>query len=281
VFRAIFARMFVDQAMARQIEAAEADMTRAGAGAVARAGRAPRAFVRELGAGVAACVRPGSPLNKLIGVGLDGAVDDQALAAVEAGFRELGEPVRAEISTLAAPELWEQLAGRGYRLAGFENVLVRRTTPAPAPAPDVAIEVLPDGAAPLFSETMFEGFCAPDGTGAVLDQMTRAAIREVTDDLAVMPIVTRYLARRGGAPAGGAGLRIHGGVAILAGSATLPAHRRRGVQSALLARRLQDACAGAELAVVTTAPGSQSQSNMMKAGFALGYARAVLVLPLT
>ena len=32
----------------------------------------------------------------------------------------------------------------------------------------------------------------------------------------------------------------------------------------------------AELAVITTAPGSQSQDNVMKHGFALGYARAIL-----
>ena len=32
-----------------------------------------------------------------------------------------------------------------------------------------------------------------------------------------------------------------------------------------------------ELAVVTTAPGSRSQENMMKRGFALLYARAILV----
>jgi hypothetical protein len=124
------ARMFVDQTLAKRIEQAEAAMTRDGARALARSGRAPTAFVRELGSGVAACLRPGCALNKVIGIGLDGPLDPQALSAVEAGFRELGEPVRAEISTRAPPELWEQLAGRGYRLAGFENVLV-----GPAGAP--------------------------------------------------------------------------------------------------------------------------------------------------
>jgi len=272
--------MFVDQTLARRIEQAEAAMTRDGATALMTAGRAPRAFVRDLGSGVAACVRPGSALNKVIGIGLDGAVDERALAAVEAGFRELGEPVRAEVSTLAAPEAWEQLAARRYRLAGFENVLVR-TAAGPRPAAPAAIELTVDAPVALFAATIGEAFCSPDGTGAVLDQLTRAAIAEATEDLAVMPGVRRYLARREGAPAGAANLRLDGGVAILAGSATLPAHRRRGVQSALLARRLQDARdAGADLVVVTTAPGTQSQANMMKAGFALAYARAVLVAPL-
>ncbi len=271
--------MFIDQSAAARIERAEAVLTREAARALVAQGGAAQAFVRELGPGIAACVRPGSPLNKMIGLGLDGAIDADALAAVEAGFRELGEPVRAEISTLAAPAVWDQLAARGYRLAGFENVLVRGLAAGPAPAGGVQIEVVPEAGKDLFCSVMAEAFCSPDGTGAVADQVTRDAIVEITRDLAAMPGVTRYLARREGAPAGGANLRVYEGVATLAGSATLPAHRRRGVQAALLVRRLGDArAAGADLAVVTTAPGSQSQSNMMKAGFALGYARAVMLL---
>ncbi|HRI11203.1 MAG TPA: hypothetical protein PKW35_25470, partial [Nannocystaceae bacterium] len=60
----------------------------------------------------------------------------------------------------------------------------------------------------------------------------------------------------------------------------LPAHRRRGVQSALLTHRLAAAAAaGCELAVVTTQPGSKSQENVQRLGFALLYARAIFVGP--
>jgi predicted acetyltransferase len=67
-------------------------------------------------------------------------------------------------------------------------------------------------------------------------------------------------------------------VAQLAGAATAPAHRRRGIQSALLATRLADAtAAGCDVAVITTQPGSKSQRNAQRAGFDLLYTRAVLV----
>jgi GNAT superfamily N-acetyltransferase len=60
--------------------------------------------------------------------------------------------------------------------------------------------------------------------------------------------------------------------------ATLPAHRRHGVQSALLATRLERAGrAGCDVAVVTTQPGSKSQENVQKHGFELLYTRAILV----
>ena len=81
-----------------------------------------------------------------------------------------------------------------------------------------------------------------------------------------------------GVVAGGGGLRITEGVAQLIGAATAPAHRRQGVQTALLSTRLADAAAaGCDIAVVTTAPGSKSQQNVQRQGFHLLYTRAVLV----
>ena len=88
----------------------------------------------------------------------------------------------------------------------------------------------------------------------------------------------RYLAYRDGAAAGGASLHVCGGVAQLCGTATMPAHRRRGVQTALLAKRLADAARqGCDIAAVTTQPGSKSQQNVQRQGFELLYTRAILV----
>jgi hypothetical protein len=48
----------------------------------------------------------------------------------------------------------------------------------------------------------------------------------------------------------------------------------------LLDARLRDARrAGCDIAVVTTAPGSKSQQNAQRHGFALLYARALHLLP--
>jgi GNAT superfamily N-acetyltransferase len=73
-------------------------------------------------------------------------------------------------------------------------------------------------------------------------------------------------------------MRIDGALAQMAGAGTLPAYRGRGVQKALVHYRLQEAhAAGCELAVVTTAPGTRSQDNVMRRGFELLYTRAILV----
>jgi N-acetylglutamate synthase-like GNAT family acetyltransferase len=92
--------------------------------------------------------------------------------------------------------------------------------------------------------------------------------------------MTRYLARIDGVAAGEAALSINDNLALLAGSGTAPPFRGRGVQKALVQRRLHDACqAGCDFAVVVTAPGSRSQDNVMRRGFTLLYARAILVKP--
>jgi len=118
--------VFVTAQTALRIERAEAALTRA-------IGEAVGAFVRAIDAGVAAYGRPGSPTNKVIGAGLDVAIDETELAAVEQAVPEL----RVELCTLAVPESGIALTKRGYRLIGFENVLVRPL----AGVPDAAARV--------------------------------------------------------------------------------------------------------------------------------------------
>jgi predicted GNAT family acetyltransferase len=92
------------------------------------------------------------------------------------------------------------------------------------------------------------------------------------------PGFVRYLARYDGMPAAVGSMRIDGRLCQLAGTATSTPFRGRGLQKALIAHRLHAARqAGCDLAVVTTAPGTRSQENLMRNGFALLYARAVIV----
>jgi GNAT superfamily N-acetyltransferase len=107
-----------------------------------------------------------------------------------------------------------------------------------------------------------------------------SAIYEEAERDAAEAGVRRYAAVRSGCLVGGAGLRLVDGIAQFAGAATASAHRRQGIQSALLAARLGDAAAaGCDVAVIVTQPGSKSQQNAQRRGFHLLYTRAVLVKP--
>ncbi len=87
-----------------------------------------------------------------------------------------------------------------------------------------------------------------------------------------------FLAFIGGEPVGGGAVLIHRGLALLAGAATLPAYRNRGVQGALHHARLTLARrSGCDLAAQGAQPGSTSQRNAERRGFRVAYTRAILV----
>jgi GNAT superfamily N-acetyltransferase len=268
--------MSVTPAMARRIERAEAEVTRR---VVGSARRAPGAFWRPFEGGAASYLRPDSPMNKLIGVGLDAPIDPAALSGLEAELRSRGEVVRVELATLASPACCSQLSERGYRLSGFEDVWIRPLT-ALGPVRASGVEVRAAGAAEPWRTTTIEAVASPDGTGASVDQRSRGTLAVAIDDMLGAPGFERQLASIDGEVAGAASMLIHDGVALLTGTATLPGFRRRGVQTALIAARLAAARArGVELAAITTPPASRSGANAARHGFALGYARAILVAP--
>jgi GNAT superfamily N-acetyltransferase len=98
---------------------------------------------------------------------------------------------------------------------------------------------------------------------------------EVMKLFAFGPKTECYLASVDGKIAGGGTLALHDGVGGLFGASTLPVARRRGVQTALLQRRLARASqAGSDLAVSIAQPGSISQRNILQQGFQVLYTRA-------
>jgi ribosomal protein S18 acetylase RimI-like enzyme len=84
-----------------------------------------------------------------------------------------------------------------------------------------------------------------------------------------------YVARMNGRPAAAATLYLHDGVGYLADSATDPSFRRRGLQAALLRRRMRDAgLAGADIVFTGAEPFSSSHRNMERVGLHLQFIRA-------
>lgn len=278
--------LFANIPLARRIERAECQLIVD----LAQAGRArnPGAdvLIAPCGAGAAVYAGQGSPLNKLAGFGLE-PVDEAALAAIEVEIARRRTPLRIELSTLADGAVLAALTRRGYALVGFENVLGLRLDAAcvawleQAGAPGSEVRRARKDELDTWIKVVASGFAHPDTHEgpAPTDSFSEATLAEVFRDFADAPL-ERYVAVREGEIAGGASARFHGGVALLCGASTLPQHRRRGVQSALLrARLLEAARSGCDLAVVTTEPGSKSQENVQRQGFTLLYARAVLVRP--
>jgi GNAT superfamily N-acetyltransferase len=273
--------MFADTALAARIDRAEARMCAELAEFIGTQRPDRRPSILPVSGGLAVYAGPASPMNKVIGLCLDTALDLDALERVEREWRERGEPVRIEMSVLTDPAVGTALTDRGYRLHGFENVLglgLDRELSGPAIS-GVAVDVATEAEFPAWIEIALDAFLNLDGTGSVPpDDFSREQLKAVFDEMSGVRGFIRYLARVDGEAVGEAAMRIDGDLAQLAGAGTLPHARGRGVQKALLQRRLADArAAGCTLAVVTTAPGTRSQDNVMRRGFALLYTRAILI----
>ncbi|HEX6973089.1 MAG TPA: GNAT family N-acetyltransferase [Vicinamibacterales bacterium] len=275
--------LFASGSLVKRLENAEASLVEAFARAFESTRETADVYISRLGGGVAVYAGEGTPFNKMAGLGFE-PIDELALADVEQQYASRGMPLRAEVATLADPELFKLLASRGYVLSGFENVLGLDLSASqlPIPAEGVSVRHASADEEHAWIDTVLTGFLTPDQFDGPppTETFERELLEDVFGTASTVEGVRKYLARRDGVVAGGASMRIHDGVAQLSGASTLPAHRRRGVQTTLLAERLREAAAaGCDIAVVTTEPGSKSQQNVQRQGFALLYARAVMIRP--
>jgi hypothetical protein len=265
--------------MAWRIERAEAQFIAKASEAARRRGADDAGFVIPIAGGVASFAEAGSPLNKVAGLGFGGVPTAAALEEIERAFTARGAPVQVELAHLADPAIGALLTDRGYQLTSFENVLGLALTSEPETVTPPGIEVRPSGEDEFepWLDVVADGFAHPDAHGVGShEEFPREVLARAIRDLTAAAGVLRYVALRDGVLAGSASFRVAEGVAQLTGAAT--AHRRRGVQTALLSTRLVDAtAAGCDIAVITTQPGSTSQHNAQRRGFNLLYTRAILV----
>jgi ribosomal protein S18 acetylase RimI-like enzyme len=269
--------------LARRIEGAEAALITGMGHAVSRRLGPSQVVVAQVGGGAAVMPGPGSQLSKVAGLGFE-PVDEARLAHVEREFAKFGTPVRVELSSLADPATGRLLSARGYALCGFENVLglslSSRTLQDLQGESETDISPTTPGDFDEWAAAVATGFMHPDvfdGPPPV-EPADASAVDLIFRDLASLDGFSQYVARRDGQVAGGASMRIDKRIAQLCGAATLPQHRRRGIQTALLRERLARAAgAGCDVAVMTTEPASKSQENAQRQGFELLYVRAVLI----
>lgn len=268
--------------LARRIEQMGVDDLAAYAAEARSSGIYPDATTFRLGGGGAYWYSPGNIVNGSFGLGMNGPVEQEEIAALIAFFEDHGgEPAKVDVCPYADPSLRRWLAEYGFVATDFETVLyqplgagVAEGDGSVAGAADGTPEVrLASTAAEreLWATLEARGFMddAADETGLILAR----AIALRTDSLP-------FIGYLDGEPAGTGMLVIKDGVAMFNGDSTLPAMRGRGVQTAILAHRLAYAReAGCDLAVIEASPGGISERNQQRAGFRVAYTRVSLERP--
>ncbi len=175
-------------------------------------------------AGAVCYATPGVPsiqANHVMALGVERDPTDSELDEIEAFFREHG--ARCVVSVVEGP-LYDRLLGRGYE-AGYAWMKFSRNASAAALSVtelSVAETTDPDA----FLQVIAAAFEVPP-----------TAVR--FDGLIGSPGWTLFLARAGGEAAGASALFIHEGVGWLGIAGTVPEHRGKGAQSALLAARIE------------------------------------------
>jgi GNAT superfamily N-acetyltransferase len=224
--------------------------------------------------GAACCAIPGldSPMvNRVIALGIERPPTDAELDAIEAFFREAGVRYYVSLAPAAQGDLELRLRERGFS-DGYAWMKFDRGV-EPIPARESALVVEPTSEGVTFSQVVAAAFELP----------TEA----VSSWSAVMgrPGWHLFLAREGVDPVAAGALFVHDDVGWLGGAGTLPEHRGKGGQGALLAARIERARElGAEAVVTETGQGiadrpSNSYRNILRAGFAEAYLRPNLLSP--
>ena len=214
-----------------------------------------------------------SPLNKAAGLGFAGPITDTIIDQIEHFFQSNTVLSRIELCPLADDSLRSVLAKRGYRLEQFFNVyfceLGIRPLPIQLPSNTSIYQTQPADADEWITITTrgFEGSATPSPLGLEIQAPNFYSAN-----------TTCFAVRSGAEIIAGGVMATHGRMTEFGGTSTLPAHRRLGLQTALLHTRLNVAQArGCEFAMVLTTPGSHSQRNIERVGFRLAYTKVVMV----
>lgn len=219
----------------------------------------------------------GIPVNRAIGVGMHGPVTDEDLDTIEAFYEQRHADTVIDLCPLADPSLISLLTTRGYSIHAWMSMLFMPLPTVPTVHnPTISVTRATQNQADLWLATSAHGF---DETDAETDTVADATLRVLTPNFYAINAHC-YFAWQGDTAVGTGGMYLHEGVVELGGASTLVAHRRQGVQTALIQQRLSDAHAlGCDLAIVLTTPGSTSEHNMQRRGFQLAYTRAICVRP--
>ena len=208
----------------------------------------------------------GMYVNRALAVGLDGPLSSADWARLEARCAAVGVAPSLETSPATDPGVLRQIASRGYRADGSKSALLSELgtgMPLPDPDPTFVIEPANEALLSVWQATSAAGWGHVTPTAVrVSDAFARAAA-EVDGERFVVASD-----RETGQPVGCASLTVRDGVATLGAMSTMPAQRRRGVQSDLIAHRLRTAAdLGCDLATSTAVPGADSERNLLRHGF--------------
>jgi hypothetical protein len=209
------------------------------------------------------------PFNRVIGLGVmdpatEAMVDDIVTLYQDAGIQNFAVQLSPAAQPPALP-VW--LEARGLQHRDNWAKVYRPGQPPPVIPTDLRIECIGREHAAAFARVACSAFGLPD----LLHPWFAATVG--------WPGWRHYLAWDGDVPVATGALFVRGEVGWLGLGSTLPSHRRRGAQGAIMAQRIRDGIGqGCQWLVTETGEDvpdrpNPSYHNMLRTGFRLAYQR--------
>jgi len=233
-----------------------------------RAAPPDRAAGAERIGGATVLLAPGLPafFNRAFAFGIDEPVSEDGIDAILAALRPASAFYVQPPPGASEIEGW--LAARGLKTEWTWAKVMRGTEPPPEIPTNLEIRELAEDEADRFGAVVAMAFGLPD----VLAPWCAALLGR--------PGWRAYGAFDHDALVAAGALYVEGDVGWLGMAGTLPFHRRRGAQGALMTRRIADAIAlgctaiATETGILPDRP-NPSLDNMLRCGFAIAYERPV------
>jgi GNAT superfamily N-acetyltransferase len=213
--------------------------------------------------------------NRVMGLGLESPGSPEDLAAFKEFYARHEVPsFRINLCPAAEPAgLETALAAAGFGTSTHLVKWVRDVSPFDTSVTALRIEQAVPGEAEAIGEVLIAAFG------------DRPRSVPLAPTLVGRPNWHHYVARDGGTVVGAAAMYVCEGFAWLGAAGTLASHRGRGAQSALIARRIDDARSlGCHTLTLETEPDppekpNPSYHNVDRAGFQVAYRRPSWVFP--
>jgi len=222
-----------------------------------------------IGGGWMACDLEGSWAVYAAGLGLAGSVDDTTLDALVDFYRERNRPPQIQVTPYQHPTLIKGLAARAFAPYELETVLVRTLEDLPPSKPIPGLIFRPVDPK---SDLDVMAFSNSQMTGMFDHDAPPQGMVPITARVARSPRVRLWLLELEGRIVGSGGLEtFEETAALIAGCVHIEA-RAKGLHSAFIRFRLEEAAA-ADLHYVTvgSTPGGPTERNALRAGFSVAY----------